>query len=252
MRRCFGAVLAALTLAGSVGPARADGDKDVNAVLDKAIKALGGEEKLRAADTATWTSENKITVGDNEGTITSHVTVKGLDHFRQHADGQFSGSPFRSITVVNGDRGWRHLGYAKTELDGSSLTNQKRNVYLMVIPANILPLKGKGFQARLAGEEDVDGKPAQVVKVTPPVGKDFTLYFDKDSGLPLKVVAKVVGNQGDEFTLATTFADYKDFGGLKRATKLRSTRDGEPFVAQEIIEFKVLDKVDPATFAEPK
>ena len=95
-------------------------------------------------------------------------------------------------------------------------------------------------------------KPAVILKVTGPDGKDFTLSFDKDSGMPVKQVAKVVGFQGQEATVETTFSDYKDFGGIKKATKIKSTRDGERFQDLEVTEFKVLDKVDPDTFTEPK
>jgi hypothetical protein len=49
----------------------------------------------------------------------------------------------------------------------------------------------------------------------------------------------------------TTFKDYKDFDGIKKATKVESKRDGEDFLKSEVTEFKVLDKVEPATFSEP-
>ena len=88
--------------------------------------------------------------------------------------------------------------------------------------------------------------------MTAPDGKDFTLYFDKETGLPAKLVAKVSGFQGDEFTMETTFKDYKEFDGIKKATKTESKRDGQDFVKSEISEFKVLDKVDPKIFSEPE
>ena len=88
--------------------------------------------------------------------------------------------------------------------------------------------------------------------MTGPDRKDFTLYFDKESGLPVKLVAKVVGFRGDEYTQETTYKDYKDFDGIKKATKVESKRDGEDFMKSEITEFKVLDKVDPKTFSEPE
>ena len=48
MKRFLGAVLVASLVSGSSGSIRAD-DKDTKAILDKAIKALGGEEKLSKA-----------------------------------------------------------------------------------------------------------------------------------------------------------------------------------------------------------
>jgi hypothetical protein len=104
----------------------------------------------------------------------------------------------------------------------------------------------------VVGEEAVEGKPAVGVRVTPPDGKEFRLYFDKESGLPVRLVAKVLGFMGEEYTQETNFSDYKEMGGIRKATKIRAKRDGERFIDQEVTEFKVLDTVDPKTFAEPQ
>ena len=81
--------------------------------------------------------------------------------------------------------------------------------------------------------------------------EDFTLFFDKENGLPVKMLAKVVFFN-EEFTQETTFANYKEFGKIKKATKIENKRDGEKFQELEVTEFKVLDKVDPKLFEEPK
>ena len=137
-------------------------------------------------------------------------------------------------------------------MEPDAVKNEKRTIYLMVVPSTIVPLKSKDFKVEPAADETVKGKPAAAVKVTGPDGKDFTLYFDKESGLPVRMVAKVVGWMGDEYTQDVSYGDYKDFGGIKRATKVSLKRDGEDFVEQEITDFKVLDKVPAETFAEPK
>ena len=113
-------------------------------------------------------------------------------------------------------------------------------------------MKGKDFKVEAAGEEKVGDKPAAVVKVTAPDKKDFKIFFDKESGLPVKVVADVVGFGGEEYTQETTMENYKDWDGIKRPTKTESKRNGEKLVSVEITDFKVLDKVEPDTFAEPK
>jgi hypothetical protein len=91
-----------------------------------------------------------------------------------------------------------------------------------------------------------------VLKVTGPDGKDFQLFFDKESGLPVKMTATVAGRQGAESAQETTYANYKDFDGIKRATKVETKRNGKKYLDAEISDFKVLEKVDPKTFAEPK
>ena len=156
------------------------------------------------------------------------------------------------MVVLNGDKGWRKFGENDMEMDAEAIANEKRTIYINAIPTNPVQLKGTGFKVEAASEEKVGDKPATVIKVTAPDGKDFKLYFDKESGLPVKLVAKVVGFMGEEFTQETTYSDYKDFDGIKKATKVSSKRDGEKFVDIEITEFKILDKVGPETFAQPK
>jgi hypothetical protein len=88
-------------------------------------------------------------------------------------------------------------------------------------------------------------------QVTPPDGKDFKIYFDKESGLPVKVVAKQRGfKKGKDLTEEATYHEYKDFGGVKRATRMEIKRDGNHFLEQQITGFRVLSKVDPKLFAE--
>ena len=120
------------------------------------------------------------------------------------------------------------------------------------MPVTILPLKEKGFKVEAAGEEKVGDKPAVKVKGTGPDGKEFTLYFDKESGLPVKMAGKVMGFMGEEVDQETTYSDYKEMDGIQKATKVKATRGGEKFMEQQVTEFKIVDKFDPKTFTEPE
>jgi hypothetical protein len=244
MWRFLGAVLATVFF---VVPARAD-DKDATAIVDKAIGALGGAEKLGKVNAFSWKAKGTISFGGNENDFTSQVTIKGLDQFRR----EFGNDQFTGIVVLDGAKGWRKFGDNSSELEGDALANEKRNVYLNVVPITLIALKGAGFKYEAAGEQKVGDKPATALKVTGPDGKDFTISFDKESGLPVKLVAKVLSFQGDEYTSETTFADYKDFGGIKKATKVIVKRDGEAFQTWDVTEFKVLDQVAAEAFTEPK
>ncbi|MFI5454979.1 MAG: hypothetical protein ACHRXM_05960 [Isosphaerales bacterium] len=251
MKRFLGAVLVAFLMSGVSSPIRAD-DQDTKAILDKAMKALGGEEKLGKATTASWKSKGTITFNGDDNEISIQATIQGLDHYRSEFAGQFGGNDVKGVTVLNGDKGWRKFGDNDMEMDADAVANEKRNIYIQAIPATLVLLKEKGFKVEAAAEEKVGDKPAVCIKVTGPDGKDFKLCFDKESGLPVRLVAKVLGFDGQEFTQETTYSNYKEFNGIKKATKHVSKRDGEKFVDVEITEFKVLDKVDPATFTQPK
>ena len=67
MQRYLGAMLAAVLILAPANPARAD--EATNAVLDKAIKALGGEDKLGKLEAFSWKSKGKITINDNDNEI---------------------------------------------------------------------------------------------------------------------------------------------------------------------------------------
>jgi hypothetical protein len=250
MRRFIGRAAVLVLVAGVWTPARGD-DKDTSAILDRAIKALGGEEKLGKVRAASWKTKGTINIMNNDNDITTRTVVRGLDHYRLDFEGDFGGNKVEGATVVAGDKGWRKIGADTTELDKEGVANEKRTAYLSVIPLTVLPLKGKDFKVEPAGEEKVGGKAAVGVKVTPADGKEFRLYFDKESGLPVKLVARVAGFMG-EFLEERTYGDYKEMAGIRKATKYTATRDGAKYLDLQLTDFEVLDKVDPKTFTEPR
>jgi hypothetical protein len=251
MERFLVAFLVTVFVSGLGRTVSAD-DTDVNAILDKAMKALGGEDKLGKIKVATWKAKGKITLGDGkEHEFTGQTTMQGLDRFRSEVEVKFlDATKLRFLAVLNGDKAWHTVGDMNLYPD-AAVARMKRTVYLAVIPATLAPLKGEGFKVRAAGEENVGGRPAVDLKVTCPDGKDMTISFDKVSGLPVKAVGKVFTLDGREVTRETTYGDYKDFGGIKTATRLESRMDGKPDRKQEVTEFKVLDKVDPLAISTP-
>ena len=247
----FRSVVLALALVSVPGLSARGDDHEANAVLDKAIKAIGGEAKLGKAVALTWKANGRSVNDGNANAFTNETSVQGLDQLRMEWQGEIDGNQVKGLTVLNGDKGWRKNGDDFRELDGDRLANHKRNLYLLVVPITLVPLKGKAFKIEQAGEDKVGDKPTAVLKVMGPDGKDFNLYFDKNSGLLVKLSVRVSA-QGREFTQETTFEEYKDFDGIKKATKIERRRDGEKLLEQEITAFKVLDKLAPETFAEPK
>lgn len=81
MKRFLGAVLAASFVCLSLGSSRAD-EKEATAILDKAIKALGGEEKLSKIKAYSLKAKGVLTINGNDSDFTATSTHEGLDHFR--------------------------------------------------------------------------------------------------------------------------------------------------------------------------
>jgi len=251
MNRLTVAALACIFAAGLLPRAHA-GEKEAIAVIDKAIKAMGGEEKLSKIKGFTTTGKGTIILDGGEIPFQYESTVKGSTQYRSTFEGEANGEKFRGATVLDDNKGWRRLNGDVQKLEGQELANEKRNAYIEIVPTLLLPLKGKEFKVDSEGEEKVEGKPTATVRVTGPDGKDFTIQFDRESGLPVKVSGKVVSWDGEEYSQDTLLEDYKEFDGIKVATKSRTKKNGERFIDTVDGDFKLVDQVGPETFAEPK
>jgi len=251
MKPFLGVALAIMLVTAAGASVRAD-EKDPGAILEKAIKATGGEEKLNKLDAMSWKTKATVRINGENNPFSADSTVQGLDRYKTEFEVEFGGNSVKGVVVISGSKGWAKFGDQTMDMEEDRIANEKRMVYLQVIPTKLVILKEKGYKLEAADEQKVLDKPAVGIKVTGPDGKDFTIYFDKESGLPARIVARVIGFDGQEFTQETTVTDYKEFDGIKKATKSESKRDGEDFVKAEVSDFKVLDKVDAKTFAAPE
>ncbi len=241
-----------LVVATLIGPnAALAADNDATAVIDKGIAALGGEAKLVKATALKWKVEGKLTVEGNDNNFSVRYVTQGIDRSKVDFEGEINGNEIKGGTVLDGNKGWRSFGETNA-LDADAVDNEKRNAYLQIIPIVLVPVKGVGFKAESGGESKVNDKPVSVVKVTGPDGRTCKLSFDKETGLPVRMEATVVGFGGDDYEQVTLFKDYKDFGGIQKATKLELTRDGKPFLNVTVKEFAVVDQLPADTFGEPK
>jgi hypothetical protein len=222
------------------------------AVIDKAVEALGGKDKLGAIKAATWTSKGTITIGGTDAPFTATLAFVGHDRRRVEFATDLGGNAIKGVVVINGDKGWRQFNGNTEELAGKDLANEQRNGWREWTAADVLLLKSPPFKAEPADDAEVNGKPAATVKVTGPHGAPFTLYFDKASGLPVRQTATVTTFSGDEAAEEVTYSEYKDFGGIKKATKVETKHDGQRLLIAEVTQFKVLDKPEPRTFDKPE
>jgi hypothetical protein len=253
MKRFHIAFFLAVNLLALVSNATAD-DKDVAAILAKAMKALGGEEKLSKIEAVTWKTTgwmNMLFQGPEHFKCTGELSIAGLDRSRSELTMLDSGGNRGTIrSVLNGDNAWLDWG------DGPKPTRHapglKRSLYLAMIPVTLAPLKDPRFKIKVDGDEKVGNRPAVVLNVTCPDGETIKVSFDKESGLPLKSVGKALLFDDVAHNLDVTqeviYSNYKDFGGIKTAGQIDIKSPG--FNRKlEVIEFKVLKPVDPSLFA---
>jgi len=256
MKRFHIAFFLAVNLLAPVSNVTAD-DKDVAAILDKAMKALGGEDKLSKIEAVTWKTTgwmNMLFQGAEHFKCTGELTIAGLDRSRSELIMlDPGGAKLRIRSILNGDNAWLSWGDVPLKPTRHA-PGLKRSVFLAMIPVTLAPLKDPRFKIEVGGDEKVGNRPAVVLNVTCPDGETIKVSFDKESGLPLKAVGKALLIDDPDMDLDVTqemiYSNYKDFGGIKTAAQVDFKSDG--FNRKlEVIEFKVLKQVDPSSFSPP-
>jgi hypothetical protein len=252
MRKTIPGVLAAALLLGVGLTSRAEGPAEVGAILDKAIKAVGGEEKLaKAAKAGTWKS--KGTFHDPNGPIpyTAEFAAQWPDRVRETVEATNDGTKVKIITVLDKDKGWVQQDNNTDEMSADQLKEQKEELYASWITM-LLPLKDKAFTLTLLPETMVENRPALGIKVVHKDHRDVELFFDKENGLLVKRVNRAKDeDSGKELSQESFYSDYKDMDGVKQPAKTKILRDGKVYIESEDYEFKAADKLEDKLFAKP-
>lgn len=231
-----------------LGGALRAGDDAARAIVDKALKAMGGAEKV--AKFATGTAKCKISHDDNNQqiTIAGQGAWHGQDKSRLDGDITVGGESHKLVFVINGEAGWLKKDNDVGDAPPGLATALKHVFYTMQMPYFLAAMKEKSIASQ--GEQSVDGKDAVVVSVAQKDFPDVSLYFDKETGLPVKSQTRITTPDNREVTVEFFFADFQDVKGVKHAMKRTLKADGKEFVI-EVSEIEAKDKVEDSDFARP-
>ena len=255
----IGMGMAASFLAGVSG-ARAAGereDAEARAIIDKAIKAHGGADKLSQfkAVSAKWVGKHKVEnmfYWDAVRVVTYEMPDKIRFDFEVENP---KGGTFAFSRVVNGKRGWQGSVRGTRDLKEVEVAQIVDELYAHW-PASMVPLKDKGFEFSPVGNSTVDGKDAVGVRVSCKGRPDVNLFFDKKTGLAIKSDrrAKDPGTN-QEYTAESIYRDHKAFQGVMWPTNRLDRRDGKDLEENsgrfELSEFQAHDKLEEKSLARP-
>jgi hypothetical protein len=251
LRRLGGAaVLAALVLATA---ARAD-DKEMKALLDRAIKAHGGAEKLDKYLASTMTIKGKVNIAGQDVDFEGQWSVQLPDRLRYEIEGEFMNQKFKTIVVVTKDKGWISAQGTTIEMEKEVLDESREDMHSGHIAGQLTPLTKKGYKLSPLGEIKVNGRPAVGMLVQREGFRDFNLYFDKKDGLLVRAESRAKDFQqgGKDVSRQVTYSDYKDYEGLKVASRMVMKQDDKDFLTGEISNVKVLEKLNDDVFVKPE
>lgn len=237
------AFLGVSLLVAVAAPSQGD-EKDCRAIIDKAIRAVGGEEQLAKYKAQTFKEKGSFYGEGAAQPYTGKYAVQWPNQFRMEIEGAFT-------LVLDGDKGWFSMGGNTQEMTKEQLAQQQESQYAGWV-ATLRPLKETGFHLSPLGESKVGDRAVVGVKVTHKGHNDVKLFFDKEHGLLLRYEYRHKdARTGKDAEMVSTFENYKEFSGLKFPTKMDIKRDGDKFVEADIEDVKFQEKLDPGVFAKP-
>jgi hypothetical protein len=252
MRRIL--CLAVALLPATCATALADEAADMKAVIEKAVKAAGGDDKLAKFPAETFKGKGKF-YGMGEGIdYTGAWDIHRPDKMRVQIDATAGGMTFTFVRVVNGDKVWSKFNDMTTAVeDKDEIAEAKEGQYVGWITTLRPLLKEKGFELTRLDEIKVDGKPAVGVHVFHKDHRDVNLYFDKDKGPLVKseTMIKDFMAGGKEFKQETFYSDHKEVSGVQVPMKIVIDRDGKKYIDVEVTEIEPKEKLDASLFDKP-
>jgi hypothetical protein len=225
---------------------------DAQAILDKALKAHGGLEKLAKLKSSGVQSKAKGQVNQLGG-IDITMEIFGQDgKFKHIIRGEVMGNKFTQTQVFNGENFWININGQEIPFgDEKVLAEIKEQVYTETVVGLAFLKKGK-FELSPLGEIKVDDRPALGVRVSSKGHRDVNLYFDKEKGLLVKTETRTMDVQSkEERTEEKILRDYKEFEGNLVPTRILVNHDGKKALELEIEEVKIVEKFEDGTFAKP-
>jgi hypothetical protein len=226
-------------------------EDDAKTILDKAIKAHGGEEKLKKLKAGKSKVKGTLTINDTEVDFTEESIAQLPDKLKDTLSFEIMNTKITVVTIINADKASVKVNNKEEKLNDKAKAEVKEAGHLLRV-SRLLGLKDKKYTLSTLGEMKVEGKPALGIKVAAKGFRDIDLYFDKKTGLLVQTNRRGVDPQsGQEYAEERIVKEYQTVNGLPAAKKVLVKRDGKKFSEVEVVEVKMLDKVDENEFTLP-
>ncbi len=200
-------------------------------ILDKFVEVTGGKAAYEKVHNEKSTGTIEFIGKGVKGAVTSWredpnksvttVELQGVGTIQEGTDGQ--------------------IAWESSSLQGPRIKQGAERAVSMREATLRAPLYWRKLYKHVetVGEEKIDGQACYKVLLTPEEGEPETEYYDKTTGLMVKMTMTVTRPEGDIST-ETVLSDYKDEGGLRQPHKVREiAMDQEFLMTVDHVEYNV-------------
>jgi zinc protease len=230
---------------GNAPPAAAQ-PGDARDLIAKAVAAKGGLEKLRAVKTVVADAKTRVIAPQGEVNATTRTYIMYPDRFR--VDATIQGVEVSQ--TYNAGSGWVRDPGGIRDAPDPMRDEFKTTVTRELIPLLLSVVDGAAKARMLSPAKSEDGKPLDVVEVTPAGLEPVVIYIDPSTHLISKQTYLARGPSGSD-RVDEVFSDYRPVDGLQVAFKAAVKRGEITFLEREVTDFKINVPIETDLFKKP-
>jgi hypothetical protein len=219
-------------------------------ILQRAIQAHGGEANLSRLKAGHSKADGVIALGAGVP-FTQEAFYQLPNRLKEIQVLEVDGQKRVVTLALEGERGWINTN-GQTVAIGDTVLSELREAVHLIQVSRFLSLQDPGVRLTSLAEIQVGGAPAYGLRVSVAGHRDIDLYFEKETGLLVKVERRMrdLGTM-KEFAEARVYADFQDVNGIRIPRKTVVYRDGKEFMRATVAEAGFSERADPRLFQKP-
>jgi hypothetical protein len=231
-------------------------DTESKTIINEAIKAIGGLEKVKKLEKGAFIAKAKGNVEAMGAKIDFTLDAYAQPPHKSKAviNVMFNGMQIEVIRVVDGDKGWISAAGMVKDLEKEEIDEHKAMEHIESVTNLYVLTTDKAIKLSPLGESKVGDTPVVGIQVSKKDKRDVNLYFDKKTHLLLKAEYRAV----EQFTKMEVaqekiYSDYKELlPGIKMASKQLINNDGKRYMELEMTEITPVERHDDGIFKKPE
>ena len=225
------------------------GEADVakaKAILSDVIEVHGGLEKLQSV--RSLVTQGQYTLNTPGGMMQANIKHSRVLPYKIRLDITLQPMGMQMSQVFDGESAWMAMPQGVQSLPGSQVEEFKKDALRNTINL-LIHFSREDMSAQYLGTEDVNGKPADVIRITISDANALKLFVDQETKYIVKKSYQSLGQAGpveaEEF-----IDDYRDISGVKIGFRTVVHQNGEPFLEGTLSEAIINAEVDESLFEQ--
>ncbi len=223
-------VAIAVALAASLA-----GAATLQEVLEQAIEARGGLEKLRSVKS--YRMKGKMSAGGGQFEAPFQIEWKRPNKIRI----EFTFQGMTGVQAFDGETAWAVLPFMGDSTPQRLPEEQAEQLREQAdFEGPYVDGEAKGYKVEYLGEDEVEGTPVHKLKVTNKRGEVQYHYLDAEYFLPIKITGKRKV-RGQEIEGETVLGDYKPVEGILFPFSIENRAAGGPVGGGQVVTIESIE-----------